>query len=120
MGKAARNGTQGRARNGRFAEGNPGGPGRPPRQTEREYLRAMMAACTVDDWREIVGKAVDDAKQGEPKAREWLARYLVGAPVTMAPRQFELAAEDEVEHDPIRRDAEHLARFGEHLPMALR
>ena len=119
MGHTRTNGTD-RTADGRFAQGNPGGPGRPSRQTEREYLRAMLAACTPEDWREIVARAVEDAKEGDPKAREWLARYLVGAPVTMAPRPFELAAEDEVGHDPIRRDAEHLARFGQHLPLAPR
>jgi hypothetical protein len=39
-----------RTSDGRFVPGNPGGPGRPPRQTEREYLRAMLAGCTLEDW----------------------------------------------------------------------
>ena len=119
MGHGRANGTD-RTANGRFAQGNPGGPGRPPRQTEREYLRAMLAACTPDDWREIVGQVVEDAKGGDPKAREWLARYLVGAPTALTPMPSELAAEDEVGHDPLRRDAEHLSRFGQHLPTGLR
>jgi hypothetical protein len=31
----------GRDRGGRFAKGNPGGPGRPPRTTEANYLIAL-------------------------------------------------------------------------------
>jgi hypothetical protein len=120
MGTATRNGTDGRAPNGRFAPGNAGGPGRPPRQTEREYLRAMLAGCTPEDWREIVDQAVEDAKGGDAKAREWLARYLVGMPYLTTPMPSELAAEDEVGHDPLSRDMEHLSRFGQHLPAGLR
>jgi hypothetical protein len=35
-------------------------------------------AVSLGDWREIVGRAVADAKAGDPKARGWLAKYLVG------------------------------------------
>ncbi|EHJ46932.1 hypothetical protein DFW101_0917 [Solidesulfovibrio carbinoliphilus subsp. oakridgensis] len=65
---------------GRFAKGNPGGPGRPARETELSYLRAIHAACPPDMWQEIVTKAVSDAREGDPRARAWLAGYLVGAP----------------------------------------
>src|SRR5438477_1136302 len=41
----------------------------PPRQTEREYLRAMLAGCTLEDWQEIVRSAVRDAKKGDARAR---------------------------------------------------
>jgi hypothetical protein len=118
MGHTRANGTD-RTADGRFAPGNSGGPGRPPRQTEREYLRAMMAACTPEDWEEIVERTVQDAKEGDPKAREWLARYLVGMPTVLTPMPSELAVEDEVGHDPLRRAAEHLAQFGQHLPRGL-
>lgn len=90
-----------RAANGRFAPGNPGGPGRPPRQTEREYLTAMLAGCSLDDWREIIEAAVLEAKAGDAKARAWLARYLVGQPEAATPRLAQLAAEDEAGVDPL-------------------
>jgi hypothetical protein len=83
--------------NGRFEPGNSGGPGRPPRQTEAAYLRITTAACSLEDWREIVTKAVVDAKTGNAKAREFLARYVLGA----APILSDLAAWDEAGHDPI-------------------
>lgn len=64
--------------NGQFAKGNPGGPGRPSRVVEADYLRALSDACDMDSWREICEKAVADAKAGDAKARVWLAKYLCG------------------------------------------
>jgi hypothetical protein len=64
--------------NGTFAPGNPGGPGRPRRGVERRYLAAFAEAVSLDDWREVVGKAVADAKAGNAKARDWLSKYLLG------------------------------------------
>ena len=76
--------TNGRNRNGTFAVGNPGGPGRPRRAVERDYLAAFGDALSLDDWRAIVGKAVADAKEGDAKAREWLSRYTLGEkPMTL-------------------------------------
>ena len=72
--------TNGRDNRGRFAPGNPGGPGRPPLETERQYGEALTAACSVDDWREISERAVKDAKAGDHRAREWLCKYIVGEP----------------------------------------
>ena len=86
-----------RETNGRFSPGNSGGPGRPPRQTEAEYLRATAAACSLEDWEQIVTRAVADAKTGNAKAREFLARYVLSA----APILSDLAAWDEVGHDPV-------------------
>jgi len=68
----------GRDRGGRFAQGNAGGPGRPPRPVELHYLRAISDACPLETWQEIVTKAVDLAKEGDPKARAWLGKYLCG------------------------------------------
>jgi hypothetical protein len=86
-----------RETNGRFSPGNSGGPGRPPRQTEAAYLRITTAACSLEEWREIVTKTVADAKTGNAKAREFLARFLLGA----APILSDLASWDEAGHDPI-------------------
>jgi len=67
-----------RDENGRFAPGWKGGPGRPPRAVEADYLQAISDVCTPAAWRSIVERAVNDAKSGNWQARAWLAKYLVG------------------------------------------
>lgn len=95
----------GRTSDGQFAEGNPGGPGRPRRATERVYLAALSDACPPDTWREIVAQAVTDAKAGDAKARSWLASYLIGSPPGGTVTLHGLAVEEEAGSDPIKLDA---------------
>jgi hypothetical protein len=45
---------------------------------EREYLSALVEAVSPADWLAIVARAVADAKGGNPKAREWLSKHLLG------------------------------------------
>ncbi len=70
--------SHGRDSGGRFAKGHAGGPGRPRRPVETEYLAKLNAAVTLDTWRQIVDRAVTDATNGDAKARDWLAKYLIG------------------------------------------
>ena len=63
---------------GTFAEGNAGGPGRPPRSTEAHYLVAMTEIVTPEEWQRIVEKAKTDALAGDAAARNWLSKYLLG------------------------------------------
>ena len=63
---------------GRFVKGHPGGPGRPRRAVETEYLSTLADACPPETWRDVCLRAVQDAKGGDAKAREWLSRYLLG------------------------------------------
>lgn len=44
----------GRNKNGTFATGHPGGPGRPRRAVEEQYLLAISDACPLDKWKQIV------------------------------------------------------------------
>jgi hypothetical protein len=69
-----------RDENGRFAVGNGGGPGRPPKKREMRYYEITMTSCTYDDWKKIVMTAVAQAKRGDNLARKWLSDYLVGEP----------------------------------------
>ena len=78
---------------GRFLPGHGGGPGRPPRQREREYLAAFEQICTLDRWRRIVAQACADAEQGDARAREWLAKWLLPPPA------LKLIHSDEEEQD---------------------
>ena len=77
-----------------FQIGNPGGPGRPKRQTEAGYLRTLMGVCDLGTWEEICKAAVASAKAGDSKAREWLARYLLGTPEARAPQPLEVVIGD--------------------------
>lgn len=69
----------GRDNAGRFAQGNPGGPGRPRRVVELDYLAALGDALTLEDWAAIVRRAVADAKNGSGAAREWVSKYALGS-----------------------------------------
>ncbi len=62
---------------GRYLKGCDAGPGRPPLATEQEYVQATISNCTVAEWEQIVKRAVQDAKQGDAKAREWLSKYVL-------------------------------------------
>ena len=70
--------TDGRDEKGKFAPGNPGGPGRPRRAVERDYLQTLSDVVKPEDWRRVVTQALQDAQSGDPRAREWLSRYLMG------------------------------------------
>ena len=108
-----------RAQGGRFAPGNPGGPGRPRRETERDYLRVMTEAVPLETWKAIVESAVRDAGQGDRAAREWLASYLMGRPEGAASTLHELAVDDLAGSDPVERGAA-IARESDMLDAALR
>jgi len=66
---------------GQFAKGSKGGPGRPTRKVEvaRElaYLGVILDKVTTEDWGEVIDKAIEQAKGGDARAREWLAGHLV-------------------------------------------
>ncbi len=66
--------------NGKFAKGNPGGPGRPKKERETKFYEVTLTAVSIEDWKVIVKKAVDQAKRGDGVARKWLADYLIGEP----------------------------------------
>ena len=70
-------GKTGRDDNGRFAPGCNGGPGRPRRETEREYYDAISTACGPEQWNGIIEKAIGQAQDGDKAARDWLTRFLL-------------------------------------------
>jgi hypothetical protein len=96
----------GRDAGGRFASGNPGGPGRPRRETERAYLAAMADAVPPDTWRVIVEAAAASAFQGDRHAREWLSAYLMGMPEGRAITLHALAVQEMSGTDPVAAEAE--------------
>jgi hypothetical protein len=67
-----------RGTNGRFLPGHCGGPGRHRRGPERSYLDATAEIVTIEEWKEVVRKALADAKLGNARARQWLTDVLLG------------------------------------------
>ena len=72
---------------GRWKKGISGNDrGRLPRQTETEYLEVTMGEVTTEKWAEVIRLALEDAMNTEltahvrARAREWLAKYLIGEP----------------------------------------
>lgn len=54
------------------------------RAIERDYFAAIMDRVDLETWGAIVDKAIQDAKAGDAKAREWVAKYALGAnPLTL-------------------------------------
>ena len=78
------NGSNGRRADGRFAIGNPGGPGNPNMQRAGQIRRMICGFVTEKDLRDIVQALVEKAKGGDlPSIRELLDR-LAGKPTQAA------------------------------------
>jgi len=97
--------TAGRTKKGTFAPGHSGGPGRPSRATEISYLRMFAEACPPERFREIVESAIEAAKGGDAKAREWISGYLCGNPSDKALLLSKLSAEELKQEFSARRAA---------------
>lgn len=64
---------------GRFRKGVSGNPGgRPIDQTK--YQKKIDTTMSLKEWRSIILKAIEQAKRGDAKARQWLSDYLAGKP----------------------------------------
>ncbi len=64
-----------------FEVGNPGGPGRRPKQREERVRAIWDENISDDDWREIVGATVAKAKGGSFRHVELVFAYGMGKPV---------------------------------------
>ena len=61
------NGTSGRLPNGRFAPGNPGGPGGNHDQRSREIRNTLLLVVSSEDLQKVVARLVGLALHGPPK-----------------------------------------------------
>lgn len=75
------NGGNGRTAGGRFAPGNPGGPGNPYAQRVAQLRGLMLDAVTEDDLRVIVAAVVDKAKAGDLAAAGFVLDRVLGKPL---------------------------------------
>jgi len=111
--------SNGRDQKGRFGKNNPGGPGRPCRATEHEYLEALGEAVSLAQWRKLTARAVTDAIKGDGAARNWLSKYLLPEqPRTMPVNEAKAGASDEIIKKLSSEDVETLARIGHRLQCA--
>jgi hypothetical protein len=89
------NGSNGRTPAGKFATGNPGGPGNPFGRRVAA-LRAVLAdAVSEEDIRGIAAGLVASAKAGDLAAVKLLLGYLIGTP-TPAPDPDRLATDEAI------------------------
>jgi hypothetical protein len=71
----------GRDEKGRFAKGNPGGPGNPHARQASRYRELFAATVTEDDFRAIVQALVTRAKEGDIIAAREVLNRIIGKPV---------------------------------------
>lgn len=90
---------------GLFKRGTAGGPGRPRRTIEEDYLRTLSEAVPLEKWRQIVEMAVQHALEGDDRARTWLSKYLLGDNL---PGLAKLAALDAEGVDPVEDEQERI------------
>ena len=75
------NGRIGRASNGRFAAGNPGGPGNPQAKRVAALRKALLKSVKPADVEAIVAKLVEAAKNGDTVAAREILDRTIGKPV---------------------------------------
>lgn len=80
---------------GRFAEGNPGGPGNPLAKRTAEVKQAFLNAVTPDDVGDIARKLVEQAKAGDTVA----ARIVLDRILGRDSQPIELALSPAENHD---------------------
>ncbi len=66
--------------NGRFAVGNPGGPGNPFARQVAGLRQALLNGVTADDLQCVARKLVELAKDGNVQAAKLLLSYTIGKP----------------------------------------
>ena len=71
----------GRGPGGRFAKGNPGGPGNPLGGKVSKLRAALVQAVTEEDIRAIASRLVEDAREGDLGATRELLLRTLGRPV---------------------------------------
>src|SRR5439155_4863870 len=98
---AAQPSADGRESNGRFAPGNPGGPGNPFARQVARLRKVILNRITEEDLLAITEALLAKAKEGNVGAAKLLLAYGIGKP-TASP-------------DPDRLDGQELKHFKEQV-----
>ena len=78
--KPSANGDNGRDAQGRFSEGNPGGPGNPHAGQVAKLRSALLDAVSAEDVEAIIQAVLKRAKEGDLRAAKMLLDYSIGRP----------------------------------------
>jgi hypothetical protein len=74
--------TTSQPRGDHFVKGGVPGPGRPKVTHSRsDYLVRLHDKMPMQTWDAILDKAIEQALEGDARARDWLTGYLVGRPL---------------------------------------
>jgi hypothetical protein len=85
------NGDNGRGMDGRFAKGNPGGPGNPFARQVAALRRVLLEAVSANDLRDIVNALVAQARCGHVAAAKIVLEYTLGKPAkTVEPDHLDI------------------------------
>src|SRR5579871_5549414 len=103
---------EGRDAKGRFAKGNPGGPGNPFARHVAKLRSALVECVTEEDIRRIAQDLLAHAKLGSLPAIRILFMYVLGKPTTAV-------NPDTLDIDEWRQLVEPLAQIMSQLPQAL-
>src|SRR5947209_5063675 len=77
---AAEASSKDRAPGGRFAKGNPGGPGNPFARQTAALRQAFLDAVTPEDMQEIARRLIMEARLGNMTAAKLVLSYVLGKP----------------------------------------
>jgi len=72
----------GRDANGRFAPGNPGGPGNPYARKVAEMRKTMVEFVSIEKLKRIVEAITKKAEEGDVAAAKLIFQYVLGKPTT--------------------------------------
>jgi len=71
------------------------------RRTESDYMSILLDVVTLEEWRTVVEAALTAARDGDARARNWLAQYLVGKSGTTASAPLEIVSRQVSGRDPL-------------------
>lgn len=83
-----------RDKNGQFAAGNAGGPGRPPAAKEEHYLELLRQTVDLSQWQTAISAVLRKAQEGDLRAFEALAKYIMPLPAQRLKLSEEPAQEE--------------------------
>jgi len=75
------NGPNGRRVDGRFAKGNPGGPGNPNARRVARLREAMLKAATPEKLKKVLNRLIEKAIEGDVAAAKEVFERTVGKPL---------------------------------------